>query len=77
MLLNGLVYIFVDFTHQIFVPRHLFTEPQLYQVKQVPRELDTQYSLTILYYLRDPVHLLAVEQVYGAVAGELLSIWKV
>ena len=65
------------YQHQIFIPRHLFTEPQLYQVKHIPWEFDTQYSLTILYYLHDLVHLLAVEQVYGTVARELLSIWKV
>jgi len=63
--------------HQTFVQRHLFTEPKLYQVKQVPREFDTRYSLIVLYYLRDLVHLPAVEQVYGAVVEELLSIWEV
>ena len=67
----------VHTTHQTFIQRHLFTERQLYQVKQVPREFDTWYSFTVLYYLRNPVHLPAVEQVYGAVAKELLSIWEV
>ena len=48
--------------HQTFIQRHLFIEPQLYQVKQVPWEFDTRYSLTVLYYLHDPVHLPAIEQ---------------
>jgi len=62
LILNSLVYIIVHTTHQTFIPRHLFTKPQLYQVKQVPQKFDTQYSLTVLYYLRDPVHLPIVEQ---------------
>ena len=33
--------------------------------------------LTVLYYLCDPVHLPEAEQVFGAVAGELLFIWEV
>jgi len=61
LLLNSLVYILVHSTHQPFITRHLFTEPQLYQVKQVPREFDTQYSLTVLYYLSNLVHLPAVK----------------
>ena len=74
--MNSLVYIFVYTTHHTFIQRHPFTETQPYQVKQVPREFDTRYSLTVLYYLHDPVHLPTVEQVYGAIAEELLSIWK-
>ena len=42
-LLNSLLYIPVHTTHQTFIQRHLFTEPQLYQVKQVPREFDTRF----------------------------------
>ena len=42
-LLNNLVYILVHTTHQTFIQRHLFIEPQLYQVKQVPREFDTRF----------------------------------
>jgi len=63
--------------HQTFIQRHLFTEPQLYQVKQVPWEFNTWYSLTVLYYLHDSVHLAAVEQVYGTIVEEILSIWEV
>ena len=32
--------------------------------------------LIVLYYLRDPMHLPTVKQVFGAILGELLSIWK-
>ena len=42
-LLNSLVYIPVHIMHQTFIQRHLFTEPQLYQLKQVPREFDTRF----------------------------------
>ena len=71
LLLNSLVCILFHNTHQTFIQRHLFTEPQLYQVKQVPREFDTRYSLTILYYLCNPVHLPAVEQILPSLHSSL------
>ena len=42
-LFNSLVYIPVHTPHKPFTTRLLYTEPQLYQVKQVPQEFDTRF----------------------------------
>ncbi|KAL5187214.1 hypothetical protein HKD37_05G012932 [Glycine soja] len=39
----NLVYTRVHTTHKPFTTRRLFTEPQLFRVKQVPREFDTRF----------------------------------